>query len=332
MSKSVTMAELAKIFNVSKVTISNALNDKDGVSPHLKEQIKAKAVELGWRFNSAARSLKTAKSYNIGILIAERYIGNRESYYLGLYGKISSKFVEWGYSCILETLTYEKEEMLELPLMYKDSKVDAMLVVGQLEYNYLKLFETINLPIIFVDFYNFNVNIDSITLDNFTSGYYLTRYLIQHGHKKIGFVGNINSTSSIQDRYLGFYRAMLENNLNINPDYIVNDRTSKGHWIELSLKEIPTAYICNNDQVAFTLIKQLQNTGLNVPDDVSVVAFDNTLFSMISQPAITTVDSNIDDFVERASKVIIKKIECDKVYGRIFVQGNIIERDSVKKI
>ena len=332
MSKSVTMAELARMFNVSKVTISNALNDKDGISPKLKEKIKAKAVELGWRFNSAARSLKTTKSYNIGILIAERYIGNRESYYLGVYSKLSAKLVELGYSCILETLTYEKEMMLDLPLMYKDSKIDAILNVGQLNYEYLKLFEKVSVPVIFVDFYDFKVDIDSISLDNYTSCYFLAQYLINNGHSKIGFVGNIYTTSSIQDRYLGFCRAMLENELQIDPEYLVSDRNKKGEWIPLDLKKIPTAYICNNDQIAFVLIKKLQGLGMRVPEDVSVVAFDNTLYSIVSTPSITTIDSNIDDFVERASKAIIKKISSEKVYGRIFVQGNIIERDSVKKM
>ena len=154
MSKAVSMTELAKIFNVSKVTISNALNDKEGVSPQLKEEIKKKAAELGWRLNSAARNLKTSKSYNIGILIAERYIGNTESYYLGIYGKLSSKFASLGYSCILETINYEKEKKLELPLMYRDSKVDAIMIIGQLNTEYLKMFENINIPILFLDFYN----------------------------------------------------------------------------------------------------------------------------------------------------------------------------------
>lgn len=334
MSKPVSMTELAKMFNVSKVTISNALNDKEGVSPALKEEIKKKAVELGWRLNSAARNLKTAKSYNIGILIAERYIGSRESYYLGIYGKLSSKFVSLGYSCILETISKEKEDNLELPLMYRDSKIDACLVVGQLDYPYLKLFEDFTIPVVFIDFYNFNIDVDSIILDNVTSGYHITQYLINKGHRNIGFIGNINSTSSIQDRFLGFYRAMLENNISVNHDYIISDRNASGSMIELTLKDKhPTAYVCNNDLVAFNLIKMLQNEGIRVPEDISVVAFDNTLFSSISTPTITTIDNNVMGLVDLATKVVIKKLSSyNKIYGRVLVQGSIVERNSAKKI
>ena len=332
MSKAVSMTELAKIFNVSKVTISNALNDKEGVSPQLKEEIKKKAAELGWRLNSAARNLKTSKSYNIGILIAERYIGNTESYYLGIYGKLSSKFASLGYSCILETINYEKEKKLELPLMYRDSKVDAIMIIGQLNTEYLKMFENINIPILFLDFYNFNINVDSISMDNYTLGYLLTDHLISNGHRNIGFVGNIHSTTSIQDRFLGFYRALLENKITLDYDYVISDRNELGKTIDLSIKKIPTEFVCNNDHVAFTLIKKLKQSGIKVPEDVSVVAFDNTIFSTISEPTITTVDNNVDNIVELASKVILKKLSCNKIYGRVLSQGEIVERNSVKKI
>ena len=88
-----------------------------------------------------------------------------------------------------------------------------------------------------------------------------------------------------------------------------------------------------NDCVAFKLINQLKEMGKKVPDDVSVVAFDNTLFSVLSEPKITIVDNDVDNFVEVASKVILKKLSANnKIYGRIFVQGKIIERDSVSEI
>ena len=336
MSKTVSMAELAKMFNVSKVTISNALNDKEGVSPSLKMEIKNKAAELGWRLNSAARNLKTAKSYNIGMLISQKYISpNGDSYYLNVYTKLTSKLAELGYSCIFETLSSEMEENLELPLMYRDSKIDAIMVLGQVGFSYLKLFETINIPVLFVDFYNYNINVDSISLDNFSLSYRITQYLINKGHKNIGFVGNINSTSSIQDRFLGFYRALLENKLELNYKYIYSDRDDNGNtYYNLTIDEdLPTSIVCNNDCVAFKLIKQLEEMGKKVPDDVSVVAFDNTLFSALSEPKITIVDNDVDNFVEVATKVMLKKLSANnKIYGRIFVQGKIIERDSVREI
>ena len=95
---------------------------------------------------------------------------------------------------------------------------------------------------------------------------------------------------------------------------------------------MPTAFICNNDYIAFKLVNLLNEKGYKVPDDISIVAFDNTIFSKMSNPTITTVDNHVDNMVEVAVKVMMKKITNNKVYGRDLVQGEIIERNSVRRI
>lgn len=334
MAKNVSMDEIAKYFNVSKVTVSKALNDKPGVSEKLKEEIKEKANELGYRMNIAAKSLKTNKSYNIGVLIAERYIGNGEAYYFGVYGKLSTKFSTLGYSTIMETLKYEDEVSLKLPQMYLDSKVDAILVLGQLNNDYLNLFNNVSIPVIYFDFYAINSAIDCVVVDNFYSGLEITQYLVDKGHKEIGFIGNIHATSSIQDRYLGYYRCLLENKLELNFNYIISDRDETGHMVDSKLPEkLPSAFVCNCDQAAYYLVKKLKRRGLKVPDDISVVSFDDTIYSTVSDPQITTLDNNVDEMVKVATKIMLKKIENpERKYDRILVKAFIIERDSVKGI
>lgn len=332
MSKNISMYEIAKLFNVSKVTVSKALNDKPGVSEKLKEEIKEKAQELGYRMNTAAKSLKTKKSYNVGVLIAERYIGDRETYYFGVYGKLATKFSSLGYSTIMETLSYESEVNLKLPQMYLELKVDAIIVLGQLNSNYLKLFNDFSIPVLYFDFYANNSTIDSVVVDNFYSGLEITQYLIDHGHKEVGFIGNLYATSSIQDRFLGYYRCLLENKLLINYDYVISDRDDAGNFIEIELpNNLPTAFVCNCDQVAFHLIKKLKQLNIKVPEDISVVSFDNTIYSTVTEPQITTLDNNVDEMVKVATKIILKKIENpERRYDRVLIKAFIVERDSVK--
>lgn len=334
MSKNISMNEIAKIFNVSKVTVSKALNDKPGVSDKLKEEIKQKAVELGYRMNSAAKSLKTNKSYNVGVLIAERYIGERETYYFGVYGKLSTEFANLGYSTIMETLSYENEKKLKMPQMYLELKVDAIIVLGQLANDYLKIFNDCSIPVIYFDFYANNSSVDSVVVDNFYSGLEITQYLIDRGHYEVGFVGNLYSTSSIQDRFLGYYRCLLENKLPINYNYIISDRDEAGNFIDLKLpNQLPTAFVCNCDQVAFTLIKKLKENQIKVPEDISVVSFDDTIYSSVSEPQITTLNNNVDEMVKVATKIIIKKINNPvRRYDRILIKAYIVERNSVKNI
>lgn len=334
MTKNVSMDEIAKIFNVSKVTVSKALNDKPGVSEKLKQEIKEKAQELGYRMNIAAKSLKTNKSYNIGILIAEKYIGEPGSYYFEIHAKLSQKLAEFDYSSIMEVVTKYDEENLTSPKIYQDSKIDGVIIIGELRQEYLKQFETYKIPVLYFDFYVNDDVIDSIVVDNFYSGYEITELLIKNGHKKIGFIGNIYSTSSIKDRFLGYYRALLENNIEINYDYILSDRDEAGRVINVEVPEVlPTAFVINNDRGAYYFIKKLEEKNIKVPDDISIVSFDNSLFSTLAKPYITTVDNNVSEMVNVTCKAMIKKLSGhEKKYDRILVRGSILERQSVKKI
>lgn len=334
MAKNISMDEIAKLFNVSKVTISKALNDKPGVSESLREEIKKKAEELGYRFNSAARSLKTNKSYNIGILIPEKYVKGEGSYYFGVCGKLTGRLSELGYSSVMETISSKKEEELKLPRMYCDNKVDGIIVLGELSQEYLLQFEKFDIPVVFFDFYLNDSTIDSIVLDNYYAGFEITKLLIENGHREIGFLGNIYSTSSIKDRFLGYFRALLEYGIPYNEKYIISDRDKDGTLKHVQNPEsLATAYVCNNDQGAYYFIKTLEENGIKVPDDVSIVSFDNTLYSSLSYPKITSYDNNVDEMVSVACKVILKKITVkEKKYDRILVKGFIVNRDTVKKI
>ena len=334
MRPTVSMEEIARMFGVSKVTVSKALNDKAGVSEELRANIKAKAKELGYRINPSARGLKTNKNYNVGVIIPNRYVGSDNSYYFGVYIKVVTKLTSLGYSSILEVIQPQKEKDLELPEIYVDNKVDGLIVMGQLNDDYLALFEESEIPVIFFDFYLNQTQVDCVVTDNFYSGWNLTEVLIKKGHKRIGFVGNVYSTSSIQDRFLGYCRGLLAHKLKLDESLIVSDRDDDGEFIKLKLPDsLPTAFVCNNDQVAYDLIKLLQDEGYKVPDDVSVASFDNTKFSTRSNPQITTVDNNVDEMVDVACKVIIKKIENPvKHYNRILVKTTLIERDSIKDI
>ncbi|MFA7076432.1 MAG: substrate-binding domain-containing protein [Candidatus Izemoplasmatales bacterium] len=332
--KKVSMLEIAKELGISKVSVSKALSNKEGVSEELREKVKITAHNMGYRINNSARSLKTDRQYNIGILISEKYVGDNEAYYFAVCGEIIKKLDSYGTSGIMEIISAKTESDLVMPRVYNEKKVDGIIVLGQLSCEYLILLEEITIPMIYFDFYRQDSKIDSITADNFYLGYQLTDLLIGSGHRKIAFVGSINATSSIQDRYLGYYKSLIENNISLRLDYVIPDRDELGKFIELVIPEdLPTAFVCNCDRIGFYLIDKLKEKGIMVPEQCSIVGFDNSIFSTISQPKITTVDNNIEKMVSTAVKVISKKINNpQKSYDRILVPGTIIERDSIRKI
>jgi len=332
MSEKISMSDLAKELGISKVSVSKALSDKEGVSDDLRLKVKDLASKRGYRLNNSARSLKTDKQFNIGILISEKFILDKEAYYFSVCGEMIRRLDEQGTSGIMEIVTYQAERTPSLPRVYNENKVDGIIVLGQMKDEYLRMIESITIPVIFFDFYINDSATDSIVADNFFSAYSLTNRLIKAGHSEIGYVGSIRSTSSIQDRYLGYYKALIEHQIPLIKKYVLEDRDDQGRFIDLALPDpLPTAFVCNCDRVAYNLVNALKKINKKVPDDCSVVGFDNSLFATITDPQISTVDNNVEQMVQTAVKIILKKIaNPQRIYGRILISGTIIERDSVR--
>ncbi len=334
MKKSVTMKDIADKLNVSVVTVSKALGGKEGVGEELKNKITECAEEMGYRLNTLAKSIKDGYSYNVGVIVSERFIGRPQSFYPAFHQYISQKLGEYGYSVIIQVLSLQDEKQLVLPRAYYEKKIDGLIVLGQIDISYAHLLEKSDIPVVLLDFYDERIDIDSVVTDNFFGSYEITSYLIKNGHKSIAFIGDIYATSSIQDRFLGYFKALLENRMWLREDYIIKDRDKDGKYIDIVLPaNMPTAFVCNNDEVAYNLVVHLKELGYEVPGDVSVVGFDNSVHSSLSIPQITTMSVHIEQMAKTVSKFIFKKIQKESArYGRVTIKGDIIHRDSVRNI
>ncbi len=329
------MSDIAKEIGVSTVTVSKALGDKDGVGSELREQIKRKAEEMGYRFSGSSKSIKDDLTYSISIVVAKHFIHDASAFYWVMYRYIVELLQKQEYYGILEVISDDDESTCEMPKSVSDRKADGIIVLGQFSNPYVNALLSLNVPTVFLDFYSARCDVETVIADNFFGSYTITNYLINLGHRRIGFIGSVNSTSSIQDRYLGFYKAHLENRIRINSSWIIEDRRSDGiAFTEYNLpSELPTAFVCNCDEAAYTLVNQLRSKGIRVPDDISVVGYDNHIYSTISTPRITTIDANSYEMSSHAVDIIIKKIH-DNTYkcGRVLITGKLVERDSVRRL
>ncbi|MDF2945273.1 MAG: transcriptional regulator [Herbinix sp.] len=330
MGKSVTMKDVAMQLGVSTVTVSKALTDREGVSDSVRETIKQKAEEMGYRYNFIGKSMKEGMNYNIGILVAEQFMHD-SAFYSKMYQTVVKDLLDYDYFGILEVVPDEAEKECRLPHVIQNNKVDGIIILGQMSRAYIEKIASSNIPFIFLDFNDDHFEVDTIVSDSFYGAYELTNYLFSIGHKDIGFVGNRNATTSIMDRYIGYYKSLLYNKLQLNEEWIINDRDEKGKFCELQLPiHMPTAFVCNCDEVAYSLILQLKKSGFRVPEDVSVVGYDNYIYATVSNPAITTVEVNVEAMSESAVNSILKRVripsgEC----SRKVISGRIIFRDSV---
>lgn len=333
--KNVTMSDIAAELGCSTVTVSKALGDKDGVSAELRQRIKQKANEMGYRFSYISKSTKEFLTYNIGIAVAKRFINDASAFYWVVYRYIVELLQKQGYYGILEVVSDRDECMGNLPASIADRRIDGVIVLGQFPDRYVERILETRVPTVFLDFYSSRSDVETVLSDNYFGAYTITNYLISKGHRRIGFIGSITATSSIQDRYMGYYKALLEHDIPLREDWVIEDRDGSGETFKnIPLPdEMPSAFVCNCDKVAYQIAAQLKNSGYRVPDDVSLVGYDNHIYSTISNPRITTMDVNSYRMSSEAVEIIVKKIR-DAAYhcGRILVTGKLIERDSVKEI
>lgn len=333
--KAVTMSDIAKVMNVSTVTVSKALGDRDGVSEELRERIKQKATEMGYRMHTGGRGVHDGLSYNIGIVVARHFIGDASSFYWVVYRHIVEMLQTQNFYGMLEVINDAESGEAEIPNSVLDKKVDGLIVLGQFADSYVQRLMSYGLPTVFLDFYGSREEAEAVLSDNFYGAYMLTSHLIANGHRKIGFLGSISSTSSIQDRYLGYYKALLENRIPLRQDWVISDRSNESDiFPEFTLPaDMPTAFVCNCDETAYKLVNQLKAAGYSIPDDISVVGYDNHIYSTISMPRITTIDVNSRVMSAEAVDIILHKIR-DGSYkrGRTLVTGKLVRRESVKNL
>lgn len=333
--KNVTMSDIAKAMNVSTVTVSKALGDREGVSEALRERIKQKATEMGYRIHTGGRAMRDGLTYNIGIIVAKHFISEPSAFYWIMYKYLVELLQRQNYYGTLEMVDDGTEGACEIPLSVRDKKVDGLILLGQFSDEYIDKLLSFYIPTVFLDFYGSREDADTVLSDNFYGSYILTSHLIACGHRKIGFLGSISSTSSIQDRYLGYYKALLENRLPLRSEWVVGDRSAEGEIFKSFTlpQEMPSAFVCNCDEAAFRLVNQLLAVGFRVPDDISIAGYDNHIFSTMCQPHLTTMDVNSQAMAAEAVDIILHKIR-DGSYkrGRTLVAGKLIRRDSVKNL
>lgn len=310
MPKEVRMADIAKRIGVSTVTVSKALADKEGVSAEVREKIKALAREMGYPFGLAAK--RTAKKMgNIGILIPIGFIEKGRSFYWKMYECLVSDLNEIGYFGVLELIQSDDEDQPVEPRILQDEKIDGLILIGQKGAKYRDMLQknARNIPVVFLDSYDITDGNDCIISDGYHGMAAVTSHLIQLGHKKIDFVGSLNSTSSINDRYFGYCQAMQENGLEFRPDMVLPDRIADG-TLRIVLPDIlPTAFVCNCDVVACELINLLKNAGYSIPEDVSVAGFDDyVVLGLGAATRVTTYKVDTGAMAQACINRLLKKI------------------------
>ena len=338
----VRLEDIANKLNVSVVTVSNALAGRKGVSDALREQICAEAKRMGYRrLRSTKRQTSsqddTAWGKRIVVLICNSYIAKFSSFYWEMYQHTAFRASKKGCVAMLELYTREMEERLLLPRIVTERQADGIIMLGKARREYVKrIMDISGVPVVLLDFEIEDLDCDAVISNNFYGMYAMTNHLFRAGHKKIAYVGNIMATGSIMERYQGYCKSLIEHGIEERADWLISDRnevTGEIRIIDLP-RDMPTAFVCNSDYTAALLIAELKLEGYSVPEDISVVGYDNYVADEHLKDMLTTYAVDLDGMANRTLKFLLKRIEGGRdIPKRTFtVDGHMIIRGSVKKI
>lgn len=305
-----TIREVAEQARVSVATVSHVINRTRFVDPETQERVRLAIKTLGYRPNLLARSLRRRETRTIGLLVPD----NANPFFAEFARVIEDAGFAEGYSVILcnSDRSETKEETYIDVLLAK--QVDGLIVISATERTDLvRRVLDMGVPMVVVDRNLTDLPVSQVLVANEQGGYLAGKYLVELGHRRIGCIGGPSDGNPSWGRVVGFTRALHEAGVKLPPEAIVagDFRYAGGEAGMRALLERNldlTAVFATNDLMAIGAMITLRQAGLSVPDDISVIGFDNILQASTMIPALTTVEQPIDELGQATARLLLDQI------------------------
>ncbi|MBU1077648.1 MAG: LacI family transcriptional regulator [Spirochaetes bacterium] len=332
----VTQSEVAKKAGVSFITVSRVVNNKGNVKEKTKKRVLKVIKELGYYPNSLGRGLNMNRTFTIGIIVPFTAHIFDTSYYIELLSGIETACAEQNYHILLYPKKEEKEE-IDYQRLFFERKADGLLIIApEVDDEQIRSINDNSIPCVVVDGRQSYKNIIFIDSDNVKGAYLATEYLIKMGHKRIAFLGGWTFVRNGMDRRNGYLKALEKYSISRNDRYIMKgDFTEHSGYANmitlLFLEERPTAVFAANDSMAIGAMSAIKENGLKIPDDISIIGFDDIKMLHYLSPSLSTVKQFSYDMGYTAAGFLIQKINKRQVQSMIF-KVELKIRESVKGI
>ena len=322
--------DIAKAVGVSAATVSYVINGKNKVSAETKKRILETMNEMGYVADQAAVGLSRGKSNIVGIcfpLESASLVFSDNPFYSEFLANFEREISKGGYDTIVGYLKSPAE--FERWLISK--RLDGLVLFGLYSDEIFKIIESRKTPYVLTDFYDASSDALSIRIDDVYGGYLAGKHLIELGHKSIAFVGGKLSTSKVDSKRLeGLNKALLENNL--HEAYVIETSTTFDGGYEvaeelLKLQDV-TAVFCGSDIVAIGLMRRAQELGVSIPDDLSVVGFDDLKACTYVYPALTTIAQDIQRKGQVAASELMKTMNGEETPPIEPIEPTLVIRNS----
>lgn len=337
----VTIKDVAALAGVSPSTVSRTCKNNPSISEETKERVRKAMAELGYEPNFQASNLASQNSRTIGIILpASAKEVYENSFYLEAIQGISHYCNGRQYMTTIVTGQDEAEILDAVRSMSRSGKVDGFIILYSKKEDPVidYLFNEGLLYILIgkaTQYTNQTIYIDN---DNLLAGREAAEYLYQLGHRRIAYLGSDSSLMFSADRKAGYQLALASHQLPVRPEYCVevknvsenNEESIRGLLMQ---KDRPTAILVSDDILAVSLERVCLENHLAIPEDLSIISFNNSLFARLTSPQLTSIDIGAGQLGSEAASQIINHIENPNLLAtKIIVPHHLIERDSCCKI
>lgn len=333
-----TIFDVAKAAGVSKSTVSRVLNGESGVSEKSRIAVEQAIHDLGYAPSYFAQGIRTGRTKTIAMVVPEY----TNIFYNEMFRGVEDVALKYGYMIFVcnteRTGRSEKEYTRELLKRNVDGIIYNTYSNSPEMLTYLKNLSK-KLPVVFTNhIFQKDDGVSYVYTDGYESNRKAVRYLFEKGRRDIGYIRNTSDISVIEDRYEGYLKGLSDCGLpfreelvyrasnSTEPDYLALGADAAAYYKTLSRR--PSAVIAAIDALAIGCVQQFQRDGIQVPDEISVVGFDDIALSSLIKPSLTTISQPIRQIGQKAAEIIIYKLNGQETEDQIVFQGNLILRET----
>jgi len=336
----VTIKDIAKRAGVSVTTVSRALNGYDDVNEETRRKIKRVAEELSYSPNAVARSLVSRKTRTIGLIISDiNRAGAKDAFAYEVLCGINDRAGELNYDLLLFSTSPSKQMEKSYAALCKERNVEGAILSGlRLDDPYLhEVIEQDSFPCVLIDIPKTGSNVAHITSDGKAGATMAVRHLLENGHRKIAMINGHNQASVSQQRFEGYREALALYGLTAEPELVYDGKFSEDGGAEAMYQILirnpgVTAVFCASDLMALGAMRTLEKMGLRVPEDLSVIGFDDITIASYCSPKLTTIRQDKYEMGYQAAQLLIDMLE-ERTDNRKMLLGNqLIVRESTRRL
>lgn len=335
-----TIKDVAKEANVSIATVSLVINNNARISQDTRKKVLRAIKKLNYHPSRSARGLVSRKTGNIGFVLTEEHFLRTEPFYTKIFLGTEFEARTKDYYVLLATVNSSYSEGDFLPRFIVEKNFDGIVIAGKVPDSLIESILEYKKPTVFVDFSPNNGDYPIVLTDNIKGGQLATEHLIAYGHKKIAFIGGEISHPSISDRLQGYKLALQKAKIDIdeslivtNDNYLSRQNGCSSAELLIDRRKDVTAIFAANDATAIGIMQCLKNKGIEVPDGISVIGFDDVEADLLIDPPLTTMRVPKLNMGIEAVQLMLQIINSKNVKAKkVLVPVELIVRGTTKNI